>query len=577
MTDQIPAPNPPKKKTKWYWNVLPNVFTLWLLGGLNTLLLQDIPLLLFLLGVGFALIYPSLTWFPGREELKGERLLSRRRLWAGLGGMAWVLFVGAVTFALLLYVIPPFAISPQTTYLTEPRSTEFYGIDYQSVIEQQLDPGVPPEDNGFRRLAETFGRPFFSVKHGSVEKFTDKHWHRLCRYLELPAEIEPALTFVNWWEYEKTLEPEEQEIVKPFWSEQHRLLSEEAIPIVRRWLDENEAALDVFITAAQKPALYAPPMFEGFLETVYINEETYRMIVRHMVIRIHYRLATGEVDKAWDDVLIIYRLAERHRRTVWNIMSSHTHRAILGIANRAAESIMLHAGWDSDEILRRAEDVMPFQRPFHEDEIRLVLRNERLMLLEHWQHFTPFERGDAPPDFWDWFKQKNWNTFFRRGYAMVEINKRFDELEEQFFSGVPMQKDMEDELWTRFLWHGQCAIPIAIGQMVTASLDSSLEWWRVALKRHRIEASWLRLMFALEAYRRDNGEYPAALDDLRERYIDAIPLDVFSDEPFRYVLEEGGFLLYSVGPNGIDEDGRGNNDVPKGDDIRRQLPIASSR
>jgi hypothetical protein len=37
-------------------------------------------------------------------------------------------------------------------------------------------------------------------------------------------------------------------------------------------------------------------------------------------------------------------------------------------------------------------------------------------------------------------------------------------------------------------------------------------------------------------------------------------------------LEPPGFLLYSVGPNGIDEEGRDRNDDPKGDDIRRRVP-----
>jgi len=73
---------------------------------------------------------------------------------------------------------------------------------------------------------------------------------------------------------------------------------------------------------------------------------------------------------------------------------------------------------------------------------------------------------------------------------------------------------------------------------------------------------------------RDNdGKYPEALDDLLGRFISGIPLDPFSGEPFRYVLEERGYLLYSVGPNGIDEEGRGYSDTPRGDDIRRRVPL----
>jgi hypothetical protein len=46
-----------------------------------------------------------------------------------------------------------------------------------------------------------------------------------------------------------------------------------------------------------------------------------------------------------------------------------------------------------------------------------------------------------------------------------------------------------------------------------------------------------------------------------------VPDDLFTGKPLIYKPEEKGFLLYSVGPNGKDEDGRGLKDDPKGDDI----------
>ena len=583
MTEQPPAPKP-KKKPKWYWNVLSCVALLWLFGGLNTLLLQDIPLLLFLLGFGFALIYPIETWMPGREELKREPLLSRRRLLACLGGMAWVMFVLAVTFVLLLFVIPPFAISPQTTYLTEPRSTKFYSIDYQSVIEQQLDPGVPPEKNGFRLLTETFGRPFFG------ENFKDEHWHRLCRYLDLPTDIESTLTFTEWHEFTKTLEPEEQEIAKSFWAEMNQPLSEEVVPLVRRWLDENDAALDVFVTAAQKPILYVPPMFKTpLLESLLTYDQAYRQMARGIQIRVRYRLAMGEIDAAWDDVLAMHRLGELHRRTVWSLITSLINTAIVSGANHSAESVLLHSDWTSEEIFRRAEEIMPFQQPLREEEIRFILRNDRFIALDALTHmangthgFDVLSGSDSQccprPAANAWFESINIMRLSRLGIVMRMANQRFDEFEQWYFSD-DMELDYEDYSTSVFLknvvWYGYFGvIPRSIGPMMADLLIPAVEAWRTANQRQEAEVFLLRLMFALEAYHRDNAQkYPEALDDLLGRYIDEIPLDPFSGEPFRYILEERGFLLYSVGPNGIDEDGRDRSDAPRGDDIRRRVPL----
>lgn len=74
---------------------------------------------------------------------------------------------------------------------------------------------------------------------------------------------------------------------------------------------------------------------------------------------------------------------------------------------------------------------------------------------------------------------------------------------------------------------------------------------RTAMQRACITAA------ALSAYRREHGLYPATLDALVGDYLQTVPLDPYSDEPFRYQqLQEGlDFLLYAVGPNQVDDGG----------------------
>jgi hypothetical protein len=40
-----------------------------------------------------------------------------------------------------------------------------------------------------------------------------------------------------------------------------------------------------------------------------------------------------------------------------------------------------------------------------------------------------------------------------------------------------------------------------------------------------------------------------------------------------YLPGQKGYLLYSVGPNGEDEDGRGPDDTPPGDDLSLGVPL----
>ena len=62
----------------------------------------------------------------------------------------------------------------------------------------------------------------------------------------------------------------------------------------------------------------------------------------------------------------------------------------------------------------------------------------------------------------------------------------------------------------------------------------------------------------------DHGAYPAKLADLSPKYVAAIPKDRFTDGDLHYSLQDGGYLLYSVGHNGQDDGGKGVEDRKEG-------------
>lgn len=560
------------KKTKWYWSVPGFVTALWMLGGINMLLLRDIPLLLFAGAIAVPFFFPISAWLgrPKRRWVDG--------LW----------YFGAII--LVLFVIPPFSISRQTTCLTQPRSEKYYGIDYSAVIEKRLEPGIPAEDNGFRLLTRTLGRPLFR------DPLKDRHWDRLCRYLDLPTEIEPVSAFVDWNIFVKNLEPEEDRIIEKTVCEDHRLpWPDEKLPVVRRWTDENETALDLFVAASKMPVLYVPPMFEDNLaSTILVNDDTCRRMAEGLQVRVRYRISTGETENAWDDVLAIYRLREHHRRATWCLISLLVNGSIQGTANLAAESVLIHADWSPGEIRRRADEIAPFLQPLREDEVKVLLLNERFTALDFIQgiangNYDFFDRDDQeePRDerSLDRLQRKVKMRFCRMGKVMIGMNKRFDEIEQQFFDDSPIESSERKSLdlsgiCKTFARYGQFGmVPIVMGQVMESLLIPSFESPRISLKSRRAEIELTRLRFALEAWCRGHeGHYPADLSDLQGDIMGEIPTDPFSKESFRYVVkptedDRSGFLLYSVGPNGLDEEGRIWDDTPRGDDIRRRAPL----
>ncbi len=65
------------------------------------------------------------------------------------------------------------------------------------------------------------------------------------------------------------------------------------------------------------------------------------------------------------------------------------------------------------------------------------------------------------------------------------------------------------------------------------------------------------LACGLERYRLGRGKYPETLAELAPLYCGNAPHDVMTGEPYRYrVLPDGGYLLYSVGSNGVDDGGK---------------------
>ncbi len=65
---------------------------------------------------------------------------------------------------------------------------------------------------------------------------------------------------------------------------------------------------------------------------------------------------------------------------------------------------------------------------------------------------------------------------------------------------------------------------------------------------------------ALRAYELDHaGKYPDSLGELVPNYLNAVPLDPFANGigvPLVYRQKGSGYLLYSVGPDGVDDGGR---------------------
>lgn len=137
------------------------------------------------------------------------------------------------------------------------------------------------------------------------------------------------------------------------------------------------------------------------------------------------------------------------------------------------------------------------------------------------------------------------------------------------------------------------AVSVAIGgsrHAITYYFGNHLIWTLVpaftaAVEAERREDAHIevtKLGYLLAAYRADHAKYPTTLLDLVPEYVKEVPPDPFTGHPFVYRKADGGYLLYSLGANGIDEGGRGYDDDDKktdeyegGDDV--SLEVSSEK
>src|SRR5262249_29944856 len=83
-----------------------------------------------------------------------------------------------------------------------------------------------------------------------------------------------------------------------------------------------------------------------------------------------------------------------------------------------------------------------------------------------------------------------------------------------------------------------------------------------ACQRSEAQMQCMIVALAVERYRLKHGHWPQTLAEVGPEFLKAIPLDPFDGQPLRYRCVADGVIIYSVGPDGVDDGGN----------IQRQKP-----
>jgi hypothetical protein len=370
-------------------------------------------------------------------------------------------------------------------------------------------------------------------------------------------------------------------------------------PDIAGWIALNDTPLKLVVEASRRPRYFLPLLprqtekgRESLISVLLPSIQPSRDAAFALTARAMLHAAEGKNDEAWQDLLATHRLG-RLIAQGGTMIETLVGLAIDGTAATADLALLESKTLPASQLKKYLRDLeaLPPISPVA-DKINLA---ERFMLLDAItksnRHVFGFLEAisnggnTGATTFMDiilfnvqWDPAlRNANRWIDRVRAAARADTRrgrkekWDAIEQELVSLKAQTADFRNKGW-RLLFSGE-EKGERIGNMLICLMLPALQKVNDAFDRNEQTHRNLQVAFALAAYRNEHGRYPAKLEDLSPGYLARIPTDLFSDKPLIYVLQDDGYIVYSVGVNGQDEEGRGTDDDPRGDDLAVRMPL----
>ncbi len=478
---------------------------------------------------------------------------------------------------------PKFTISKETTFATEPVDKEGY-IDYVSALNERLKKGVTPDNNAVVLLCKALGpRP-----EGGTMPAEFYEW------LGIPEPPEKGDYFTHI-QATPTFNEEQDRAMKQPWKANE-------LPQIALWLKTNEKPLAVLIEATKRPQYFyplAPRVREaGLMSALVPHVQKCRTLASALIARSMLHAGEKRLDDAWQDLLACHRLGRLVGRG-GSLIERLVGIALDTIAGQADLAFCEYADVDAKRLQRCLRDLQQLPpMPPVADQIdlgeRLTFLDTTMMVARHGVRYleklsSSKETGrgfsDALADaFW---RDTNWDPALRKANLWYDRmaaamrnkdrtarHKELQELEQDLKALSVEARDMQARFKDIVSAKDKAeAKGQVMGDIVLCLLLPATSKVQTAADRGDQQHRNVQVAFALAIHHREHARYPKTLAELAPKYLAEVPLDLFAGKPLIYRPSGKGYLLYSLGPNGQDDQGRTRDDEPAGDDLAVRMPL----
>lgn len=469
-------------------------------------------------------------------------------------------------------VLPRLKIARDTTFVSGPVLADGK-VDFEAAFNQRYAAGIKPDENAVVILDRAITPEFDSLESrdryykylGVTEPLRDK-----C----LISEEQFA---VKKWGAPNLTGEIRTEFLNACSQAQSNPWTRTQFPDTAAWVDENQSPLKLIEEASRRPRYHDPiAISDSMAQAKYGLLQHLRIAARLFATRAMLRSSSGESEAAMRDLLTCHRLARLVGQHPTSIANGYAFA--IDASCSSAEQELISAGLTSEQALSFLAELQSLSRL--PDISSTVNVGERIMALEQLQvlWFGTNHLSVRKPQFNGLsvldinVALRKTNQFFDRQVQILQTTNRADreafiaQLEAELKATEARRKSIP-ELLSRIAWEGRHAITAEIADINISLIATNYDGLLNSRNRAETRLNFLKLSLALTCFHHDNHQYPETIQELAPKFIDQIPLDIFTDQTLSYkrlpdaTIQEEGFVLYSVGANGHDEGGIVRDDV----------------
>jgi hypothetical protein len=491
-----------------------------------------------------------------------------------------------------------FTIGKETTVVAGPLDKDGL-IDYPAALNERMRKGITPKTNANMLIWQAIG-PRPEGQPMPAEFFA---------WLQIEAPPEKGDYFIGLETFIKDhLKIDDREQIDEIHNQQsnatRRVWGDRQYPHIAAWLKANEKPIALVVEATKRPHYFSPLVpgknekgSTGMLTASVSSVQKCRELATALTARALRSVEEGKRDDAWQDLLACHRLA-RHVGKGASLIESLVSIALDHLASAADLAFLERAKLDAKQIaacLRDLQQLPPLpavvekidqgERFMFHDSVMMMMRQGP----EYLETIAGKSSGKPHPIAQRYFESIDWDPAMRKANqwfdGMVAAMRNPDRAQRaQHIHQVEVDiKELKAKSFPNAATMARMVLgtPEMKGQvigdiLVTLLLPAVMKIQQAGDRNEQVQRN-LHLAFALAAYRHEHGRYPAKLDDLAPKHLAKVEPDLFTGKPLVYRPMDGGYLLYSFGVDGRDNEGQGYDDEPRGDDLAVRMPLPKLR